>query len=952
MRYEPQVIEKKWQTWWQQQEVYRVETDPAKPKYYVLDMFPYPSGAGLHVGHPLGYISSDIFSRYKRMCGFNVLHPMGFDAFGLPAEQYAIQMGVHPAVSTNENISRYRSQLDHIGLSYDWNREVRTCNPDYYKWTQWIFLQLFQHYYDINAGKAVPISTLIEYFEQHGTEGLKAAGSEPLAFSAEEWREMSRVRRDEVLMNYRLAYRKMTYVNWCEALGTVLANDEVKDGLSERGGHPVEQRPMLQWSLRITAYAERLLDGLDTLEWTEAMKKMQRNWIGRSEGARIFFQLEQGGAQIEIFTTRPDTIFGATFMVLAPEHELVQSITTPEQQETVKAYIEFVQTRSERQRMSEVDKVSGAFTGAWAINPFSKERIPVWISEYVLKDYGTGAIMAVPSRDDRDHKFAMHFSLPVVEVIDQSAFAGAAREDKVGTMVNSGFLNGLSVLDAIQRALGELAETGLGQRQVNYRLRDAIYSRQRYWGEPFPIVYDAEGIAHAMNPDDLPLELPPLDEFQPASGGQSPLARATDWVHLDNGWTRETDTMPGFAGSSWYFLRYMDPGNDAAFAGQEALKYWKDVDLYVGGTEHAVGHLMYSRFWHKFLYDQGLVPTDEPFRRLINQGMIQGIIEYIYLDKEKQHGRSRFVCAHLAETESAQGKEFVRIPIHIDFVKEYGTQSSYLDEAGIKAFANWRSEYQDAIFECAAGTVTTVNPSSEAKLYTVSEVGKMSKRYFNVVNPDDVVDVYGADCFRMYEMFLGPIEQAKPWDTKGIDGVSKFLRRFWALFYDEKGQWLVVDETPDRQTLKILHTAIKRVREDIDRFSLNTCISHFMICVNELKKQDAHQREVLQTLVLLLAPFAPHISEELWHTLGNDGSIHATGQYPEVDEECLKEDTIAYPVSINGKKRAVVELPASADKESLEKEALQLEQIVKWLEGMEVRKVIVVPGRMINIVAG
>ncbi len=953
MKYEPQVIEKKWQSWWQEQGVYRVSADPSRPKYYVLDMFPYPSGAGLHVGHPLGYISSDIYSRFKRMCGYNVLHPMGFDAFGLPAEQYAIQMGVHPATSTSENIARYRSQLDNIGFSYDWDREVRTCDPAYYKWTQWIFLQLYDHYYDTALQRALPVSDLVSHLAQNGTEGLQAACSEPLTLSAAEWAALSPVQQDEVLMNYRLAYRKMTYVNWCEALGTVLANDEVKDGLSERGGHPVEQRPMLQWSLRITAYAGRLLEGLETLEWTESMKKMQRNWIGRSEGARVFFQLENANEAIEIFTTRPDTIFGATFMVLAPEHELVDRITTSSQREAVEAYREFVQTRSERQRMSEVDRVSGAFTGAMAINPLSNKPVPVWISEYVLKDYGTGAIMAVPARDDRDHRFATHFGLPIVEVIDQSANPEAGREEKTGVMINSGFLDGLTVQEAIVKATETLITMGIGQRQVNYRLRDAIYSRQRYWGEPFPIVYDPEGVSHPMNEQDLPLELPPLSNFQPASGGQSPLARATNWVQLENGWTRETDTMPGFAGSSWYFLRYMDPTNDQAFAGSEALNYWKDVDLYIGGTEHAVGHLMYARFWHKFLYDKGLVPTDEPFRKLINQGMIQGVIEYIYLDKEKhEDGRSRFVCARLAEQEMTEGKEFVRIPIHIDFVRDYGTSASFIDGESIQAFTKWRSEYQDATFECSAGRFSSSGSPSDIRLYTSSEVGKMSKRYFNVVNPDDVVRTYGADCFRMYEMFLGPIDQAKPWDTKGIDGVSKFLRRLWSLFIDDKGQWLVNDEEPDREMLKILHTAIKRVREDLERFSLNTCISHFMICVNELKKKNAHQSAILEPLLLLLAPFAPHISEELWHRLGHEGSIHAIGQYPVEDEQWLVEDVISYPISINGKKRAVVEFPASADKETLEREALENEVVKKWIEGMTVRKVIVVPGRMINLVVG
>jgi leucyl-tRNA synthetase len=957
MDYKPRDIEPRWQKYWKDNQTYKVENDTSKPKYYVLDMFPYPSGAGLHVGHPLGYIASDIFARYKRLKGFNVLHPMGYDAFGLPAEQYAIQTGVHPAVSTAKNIDRYRSQLDNIGLSFDWSRQVNTSDPAYYKWTQWIFLQLFGHYYNHQTEKAEPIEELVRYFEQNGNENLDAATSIDYQFSASDWQAMSAKEKDDVLMNYRLAYRKTTYVNWCEALGTVLANDEVKDGLSERGGHPVEQRPMLQWSLRVTAYAKRLLDDLDELQWSDAMKKMQSNWIGRSEGARVFFPLAEHKDTIEVFTTRPDTIFGATFMVLAPEHDLVEQITTPEQAEEIREYKAYVQTRSERQRQAEVKEVSGAFTGAYALNPMNQEKVPVWISEYVLKDYGTGAIMAVPSDDERDNRFAKHFGIPIIDVVDKSDYPDAGMHDKVGKMINSGFITGMEVKEAIQAVIEKMEQQGVGYRQINYKLRDAIYSRQRYWGEPFPVIYDAEGVAHGMDEKDLPLELPELEDFKPAQGGKSPLARATDWVNLPDGWTRETDTMPGFAGSSWYFLRYMDAGNDEAFASQKAVNYWQDVDLYVGGTEHAVGHLIYSRFWHKFLFDQGLVPTNEPFKKLINQGMIQGVIESVYLDKEKKEGYNRFVCANIAAAEAEHAKEFVKIPVHVDFVQEYGSSDSYINMESIKRFIDWRPEYQDAFFECGNGTYhkgvfTPAREGAEGNhLMTGSEIGKMSKRYFNVINPDDVVETYGADCFRLYEMFLGPVEDSKPWDTKGIDGVIKFLRRFWKLFFDGEGNIAVSDAEPSKEEYKVLHTAIKRVTDDLERFSLNTCVSHFMICVNELKKLGCNKRAILQEVVVLIAPFAPHIAEELWHLMGNEKSV-ATAQYPEFEASWLVEDSVEYPLAINGKTRAKASFPADASKENLEKAALELDDIQKWIEGKNIRKVIVVPGRMINIVVG
>ncbi len=954
MDYSPRDIEKKWKKWWEEQEVYKVSNASEKPKYYVLDMFPYPSGSGLHVGHPLGYIASDIYARYKRMQGYNVLHPMGYDAFGLPAEQYAIQTGVHPAKSTADNIARYREQLDKIGFSFDWSREVQTSDPKYYRWTQWIFLQLFNHWYDQAIQKARPIEELIAVFEKEGNSQVQAANSQEEFFSADEWNNMDAKAKDDVLMNYRLAYRKTTYVWWCEALGTVLANDEVKDGLSERGGHPVERKPMLQWSLRITAYAQRLLDDLQGVDFSEAMKKMQSNWIGRSEGAQLFFDLEDKEGQIEIFTTRADTIFGATFMVLAPEHDLVKKITTPAQQKEINDYLAYVNTRSERDRMSETKEVSGAFTGAYALNPFNGAKIPIWIAEYVLKDYGTGAIMAVPADDERDKRFAEKFGLEIIEIIDKSMHPGATIEDKKGKMVNSDFLNGMEVLDAIEAIMQKIEEMGIGKRQVNFKLRDAIYSRQRYWGEPFPIIYDEKGVAHTLPDAELPLELPPSDDFKPASGNKSPLARIEDWVNLPNGWKRETDTMPGFAGSSWYFLRYMDADNDQAFASQEALNYWQDVDLYVGGTEHAVGHLMYSRFWHKFLFDKGLVPTKEPYKKLLNQGMIQGIIESMYLLKEKENGFSKFICARLAKQMGLT--DYVQIPVLVDYVVEYGSPESYLNMDAINKFREWRPEYADAIFECSKGVFhkgvfTPKGGQKDSHLFTYSEVGKMSKSKYNVINPDDVVEKYGADTFRMYEMFLGPIEQAKPWDTKGINGVAGFLRKMWGMFFDGKGNFNVSDEAPTKEELKSLHTCIKKIQEDIERFSFNTCVSGFMICVNELRSLNCNKRAILEDLVKLVAPFAPFTGEELWHLLGYETPL-CQAPAPVLDESYLVEDSIQYPISINGKKRDLIAFPANASKDDLEKMALELESIQKWINGKTVRKVIVVPGRMINIVIG
>lgn len=955
MEYNPATIEQKWRDYWKEEKVYKVSNQSDKPKYYVLDMFPYPSGAGLHVGHPLGYIASDIYARYKRLKGFNVLHPMGFDAFGLPAEEYALQTGIHPATSTKENMQRYREQLSALGFSFDWDREVYTCNPKYYKWTQWIFTQLFQHYYDKSENKALPISDLVQRFEQEGNTKVKAANSYKGKFSADEWRAMDKIQQADVLMEYRLAYRKIGYVNWCEELGTVLANDQVKDGVSERGGYPVVQKAMKQWYLRITAYADRLLYDLEAIDWSDSLKTIQTNWIGRSEGATMFFEVVGSDKKIEIFTTRPDTIFGATYMVLAPEHDLVKELTTKEQAQTVADYIAYVKSKSEVERQQEKE-VTGAFIGAYAINPFTNTQIPIWIGEYVLKDYGTGAIMAVPSDDERDQRFAKKFGLEIIDVVDKSKYPGATLHDKVGIIKNSGFLDGMEVPAAITAACRRAEEMGIGEMHINYKLRDANFGRQRYWGEPFPIVYDADGLADVLAIEELPLELPDTDDFKPAKGGRSPLARMEEWTNLPDGRIRETDVMPAVAGSSWYFLRYMDPDNEEAFASQAAVNYWQDVDLYVGGSEHAVAHLMYARFWHKFLHDKGLVPTNEPFKKLINQGMIQGVIENIMLDKNSPEEARRFVSADMIAEEEMSN--FARIYTHIDFVSDYGKPASYLTEEGIAKFLAWRPIYKTASFESKDGIfkdgkLTLNEGASSFKFNTLSEVGKMSKSRFNVINPDEVIGRYGTDCFRMYEMFLGPIEQSKPWDTKGIDGVSKFLKRYWSLFFDNNGNWSVSDEAPSKDELKILHTAIKKITQDIERFSFNTCVSAFMVCSNDLRKWRCDKKTILKELTILLAPFAPHITEEIWHLLGERGSVHHAA-YPIHDEAYLKEDSVEYPVSINGKKRGVAEFPADASRETISAAALELEVVRKWSvdQGKQIRKVIVVPGRMINIVVG
>ncbi len=917
---------KKWQNW----NIYKTETGSSKPKYYVLDMFPYPSGSGLHVGHPLGYIASDIYSRYKKHCGFNVLHPMGFDAFGLPAEQYAIQTGRHPADTTEENIKRFKEQLGMMGFNYDWDREVKTCAPEYYKWTQWIFLQLFKSWFNKKTNKAESIEELVKIFEKEGNANVEAAGDKQEIFSADDWKNFSEKEQQQILMNYRLAFLSYAEVNWCPELGTVLANDEVKDGRSERGGHPVIKKKMRQWFLRITAYAERLLNDLDTLEWSDSMKEMQRNWIGRSEGASMKFKVQGLELDVEVYTTRPDTIFGATFMVLAPEHELVEQLTTPEQKTAVQEYINYVQSRSERERQSEVKKVTGAFTGSFAINPFTNEPIPIWMSEYVLMGYGTGAIMAVPADDDRDHAFATHFNLPIMEVIDKSMYPGAGREDKLGKMLNSDFLNGMEVLDAIAHINNEIEKRGLGKRKVNYRLRDAIFGRQRYWGEPIPIYYK-DDIPYPLDEKDLPLLLPQMDDFKPGADGEPPLAKVRDWKY-------EPTTMPGWAGSSWYFLRYMDPRNDNAFISKEAEQYWQDVDLYIGGTEHAVGHLLYARFWQKFLYDLGHVSKIEPFKRLINQGMIQGVslIATVYLIPENDGRDIKYWMIPPQPNMETNGATSVgEFHFPVKFVK-WENGKYYIDKEGLELTKKEFSERTNFYMK-------------EEKVELVPLVEKMSKSKLNVVNPDDIINEYGADTFRMYEMFLGPIEQSKPWNTNGIDGVSKFMRKLWRLFYDDNGKQLFNDEPANEQELKVIHKTIKKIREDIERFSFNTCVSNFMICVNELTDLKCHKKAVLKDLIVLLAPFAPHIAEEMWEQMGFENSV-TLAPYPQHNPQFLVESKFEYPISINGKVRAKIEFALDIEASKVEQEVLASETVQKWLEGKQPKKVVYVKGRIINVV--
>lgn len=931
MEYNFQQIEQESKKRWQEQQVYKVNNTSSRPKYYVLDMFPYPSGAGLHVGHPLGYIASDIFARYKVMKGYSVLHPMGFDAFGLPAEQYALETGQHPAVTTEKNITRYKEQLDNIGFNYDWSREVNTSDPQYYKWTQWIFLQLFKSWFNHDTQKAEPLDTLIAIFEKEGNARHAAPGNDIGVFAAEAWQAMGEVERRHILMQYRLAYLDHAVVWWCEALGTVLANDEVVNGVSERGGHPVERKKMRQWFLRITEYADRLIDSLDTLEWSEAMKEMQRNWIGRSEGAELTFYTT-GQQAIPVFTTRPDTIFGVDFLVLAPEHDLVGKITTAEHQAEVEQYVTYVKSRSERERMAE-KKISGCFTGAFCLHPFSGKQVPVWISEYVLAGYGTGAIMAVPAGDDRDHAFARHFNIPVTNIFGGVYTGEAAVSDKNVTLTNSDFINDLSVKEAAAKVLEALETKGLGARRINYRLRDAGFSRQRYWGEPFPIAYkdnvpyaideEALNLPEAMR--QLPLELPHVEHYKPGPEGEGPLANVTDWVILSNKEgdivKRETNTMPGYAGSSWYFLRYMDPGNGQEFASKEATNYWNQVDLYIGGTEHAVGHLLYSRMWTKVLYDLGHLGFDEPFKRLVNQGMIQGSTRYVY----RINGTNTFVSLGLKDQHLVD-------QIRVDVSMVDGV------ELDTEAFKGWRPEYAGAEFILENG-----------KYICGAETEKMSKSKYNVVNPDDIVAQYGADTFRMYEMFLGPIEMSKPWDTKGIEGVHRFLKKFWRLFYDEQQGWIVTDETATDAELKALHKAIKKIESDTERFSFNTVVSQFMICVNELTDLNCHKRSILDALVRLITPYAPHMAEALWQQLGNEGSvIHAL--FPEWEEKYVVENSKMYPVAINGKARTELEFALDAEEAFIRAEVLANDVVQKWLEGKEPKKFIYVRGRMINVV--
>ena len=930
MGYDFQEIEKKWQKYWSEHGTYKAEIDHSKPKYYVLDMFPYPSGSGLHVGHPLGYIASDIYARYKRHKGFNVLHPMGYDAYGLPAEQYAIQTGTHPEITTKKNIKRYREQLDKIGFSFDWSREVRTSDPQYYKWTQWTFIKLFNSWYNNSASKAEKIDTLIAAFAEDGNGNINAACSETEIFTAEKWKSFTEKQQQEILMNYRLAYLSDTMVNWCPELGTVLANDEVKDGLSERGGYPVERKVMKQWSLRITAYAQRLLDGLQSVDWPESLVEMQRNWIGRSEGASVLFKVDSDNEteDIEVFTTRPDTLFGATFMVLAPEHELVNQITTPERKEAVDAYVTWAKNRSERERMTEVKNVSGEFTGAYAINPFTKEKLPIWIADYVLSSYGTGAIMAVPGHDSRDFSFARHFNLPVIQVVvklgDEAVDTAEWEESydsKEGVMINSGFITGMGVKDAIKATIAEIEKMGIGHGTVNYRLRDAIFSRQRYWGEPFPVYYK-DGMPYMLSKDKLPLLLPPVDSYLPTKEGNPPLANAHNWV-TEEGYPLETNTMPGFAGSSGYYLRYMDPNNDGEYFSKEANQYWKDVDLYIGGDEHAAGHLIYSRFWNKFLFDIELVCEDEPFKKLINQGKIQGRSSFVY----REVGTNRYVSYGLR-------KQYQTTALHVDINM---VDNDVLDT---EAFKNWRAEFADAEFIL-----------EDNKYICGHEVEKMSKSKHNVQNPDDLIEKYGADTLRLYEMFLGPIEQDKPWDTNGIEGVFRFLRKLWRLYFDENDNLVITDDKASNDELKSLHKAIKKLNSDIERFSFNTGVSAFMICVNELSDLKCHKREILKPLAVLLSPYAPHIAEELWQKLGNSESV-STVNYPVHREEYLTENNFEYPVSFNGKMRFKLCLPVDMPKEDIENAVVVAEEAKKWLDGKTIRKIIVVPKRIINIVVG
>jgi leucyl-tRNA synthetase len=1003
MEYNFRAIEKKWQQQWKETKAYQVANDTSKPKFYVLDMFPYPSGAGLHVGHPLGYIASDIYSRYKRLKGFNVLHPMGFDSFGLPAEQYAIETGQHPTVTTEKNIERYHEQLDNIGFCYDWSREVRTSDPSYYKWTQYIFLQLFDSWYNRKTNKAERISELVKSFEATGNSTHECPGDASIKFTADEWNGYDEKQQQDILMQYRIAFNAFGEVNWCEALGTVLANDEVVNGVSERGGHPVVKKKMRQWYLRITEYADRLLQGLETVDFSESMKEMQRNWIGKSQGAEIEFKIQHSKFKIDVYTTRPDTIFGVDFMVVAPEHELVGNITTAEQKPAIDKYLEYVKSRSERERMAEVKQVTGAFTGAYAVNPFDGREIPIWISEYVLAGYGTGAIMAVPSGDQRDFNFAKHFNIPITNILGDAYTGEEANPTKDATLSNSDFLNGMIMRDAINVVIDRLEEMGIGKRKINYRMRDAGFSRQRYWGEPFPINYK-DGIAEPLQVNELPLELPYVEKYGPGPEGEGPLANITEWVNLPDGSKRETNTMPGYAGSSWYFLRYMDPHNDETFVDKKVADYWGQVDLYIGGTEHAVGHLLYSRMWTKVLFDLGYINHEEPYKKLVNQGMIQGSSRFIYsiaadnfkyeydtqlaaeyfsksklniegdqvnqqvavwinhlfsnifisksiLDSsgndEQKHRETLERIQELVYSIMLEGRNFIsevnlKLSINTNLIKllPKHVDVKYVDgvELDITSFKASRPEYADAEFILDDG-----------KYICGAEVEKMSKSKYNVVNPDDIVERFGADTFRMYEMFLGPVEQSKPWDTKGIEGVHRFLRKFWRLYVDEVKGLIVTNDSANAAELKVLHKTIKKIEEDTERFSFNTAVSAFMVCVNELNDLKCHKREMLEPLVVLLTPYAPHIAAELWQLLSKEGTV-LDASFPAFQEKYLVESSKEYPISINGKVRTNISIALDAAQPEVEGIVLANDIVQKWLEGKSPKKIIYVKGKMINVV--
>lgn len=903
MEYNFTETEQKWQRYWQENKTFKTSVDHSKPKFYVLDMFPYPSGAGLHVGHPLGYIASDIYARYKLLKGFNVLHPMGYDAYGLPAEQYAIQTGTHPAITTEKNVARYREQMDKIGFCYDWDREVKTCDPDYYKWTQWTFIQLYNHWYDQAMNKARPIADLIKRFEAENPS----------------WKTLSEKQQQEILMNYRLAYLSEAMVNWCPSLGTVLANDEVVNGYSVRGGHPVERKLMRQWFLRISAYAQRLLDGLDTIDWSESLKEIQRNWIGRSEGAEILFPVKESSLSLDIFTTRPDTIFGATFMVLAPEHEYIPQLTAPDRKTEVEEYVSTAVNRTERERMAEVKKITGVFTGSYCINPLNGQPVPIWVADYVLAGYGTGAIMAVPAHDSRDYEFAKYFGLPIIEVVSGGDISESSYDARDGILLNSGFINGMNVKQAITAVIHRIEEMGIGTGKVNFRLRDAIFSRQRYWGEPFPVYYK-DGMPMMLDESDLPLLLPPVDAYLPTETGEPPLARAKNWTSKE-GYPLETNTMPGFAGSSGYYLRYMDPRNDKEYFSKEAVQYWQNVDLYIGGDEHATGHLIYSRFWNKFLFDIGMAVTDEPFKKLINQGKIQGRSNLVY----RVQGTNRFVSFNLKDT-------YDTVPLHVDISL---VDNDLLD---IEAFRRWRPDLADAEFVLEDG-----------KYVCGWTIEKMSKSLYNVVNPDDLIAEYGADTLRLYEMFLGPLEQSKPWDTKGVEGVFRFIRKFWRLFHDAGNVFKVNDDQPTPDELKVLHRTIKRVQEDIERFSFNTVVSSLMICTNDLTDLKCTSRAILEPLVILVSPYAPHLAEELWHKLGHTESV-SKAAFPVLNETYLVENTFSYPVSFNGKMRFTLTLPLDLPLADIEQAVLAAPESQKWLQGGTPKKVIIVPKKIVNVV--